>query len=211
MESERLTQEDYRRVAERLKVEVAAVMAVKVVETGGRKGFIGPGRPVILFEGHVFWRELVALGYHPEEFAEGYEDILYPKWTKEHYKGGGGEYERLEKAFGLAEKIGKTPEKVRAIQEAALKSKSTGLFQIMGFNYRLCGFRDVWEGEEAMKRSEGAQLDAFAAFIESNPKLLDALRKKDWPAVARIYNGPAYAKNQYDVKLAQNYEKYKEA
>jgi hypothetical protein len=30
---------------------------------------------------------------------------------------------------------------------------------------------------------------------------------KDWAKFARGYNGPGYAQNAYDVKLAQAYEK----
>ena len=44
------------------------------------------------------------------------------KWTKSHYKGDMGEYERLKKALAIHEK-------------AAACSASWGLFQIMGFNY----------------------------------------------------------------------------
>lgn len=209
-EIKRLVEEDYNRVAESLGVDVAAVKAVKEVETGGRGGFTAPGMPVILFEGHIFWKELKALGYNPEKFSKGYEDVLYGTWTKEHYRGGKGEYERLAKAFRLAEEVGKTPEACRAIQEAALKSKSSGMFQIMGFNCKLCGFKDVWEEQERMKEGEGVHLDAFAAFIRSNRKLLEALRNKNWAEFARLYNGPAYAQNHYDEKLAQSYAKYKE-
>jgi len=118
----RLTEEDFKRCAEILGVEVAAVKAVQEVETGGRGGFFAPGRPAILFEGHIFWSQLKKYGLNPEEYVKGNEDILYPKWTKSHYKGGMGEYDRLKKALAIHEK-------------AAACSASWGLFQIMGFNY----------------------------------------------------------------------------
>jgi len=126
----RLTEEDFKRCAEILGVEVAAVKAVQEVETGGRGGFFAPGRPAILFEGHIFWSQLKKHGLNPEDYVKGNEDILYPKWTKSHYKGGIGEYERLKKALAIHEK-------------AAACSASWGLFQIMGFNYAACGCKNL--------------------------------------------------------------------
>ncbi|HET9994735.1 MAG TPA: N-acetylmuramidase domain-containing protein [Candidatus Acidoferrum sp.] len=35
-----------------------------------------------------------------------------------------------------------------------------------------------------------------------------AMRSHDWANFARGYNGPNYAKNQYDVRLAAAYQKY---
>ena len=59
---------------------------------------MAPGRPIILFEGHIFWRELKKRGLDPERYVVGNENILYPSWRREHYYGGIREYERLEKA-----------------------------------------------------------------------------------------------------------------
>ena len=50
----RLTEEDFKRCADILGVDIAAVKAVQEVETGGRGGFFSPGHPAILFEGHIF-------------------------------------------------------------------------------------------------------------------------------------------------------------
>jgi len=49
--------DDYSRAADLLGVDVATIRAVCDVETSG-SGFLPDGRPKILFEGHVFWREL---------------------------------------------------------------------------------------------------------------------------------------------------------
>ncbi|MBL4709148.1 MAG: DUF3380 domain-containing protein [Flavobacteriales bacterium] len=92
--------------------------------------FLSDKRPKILFEGHVFWRQLKALGIDPNEYVMGNEDILYLKWTREHYKGRAKEYNRLNRAKEIHDK-------------AALASASWGTFQIMGFNYGACGFSNV--------------------------------------------------------------------
>ena len=75
---ENLTENDFQRVADWLGVEVAVVKAVQTVETGGRGGFVAPGRPIILFEGHIFWRELKKRGLDPERYVVGNENIGLP-------------------------------------------------------------------------------------------------------------------------------------
>jgi len=39
----------------------------------------------------------------------------------------------------------------------------------------------------------------------SDSRLLEALQGRDWPTVARLYNGPRYAENHYDTRLADAY------
>ena len=64
-----VTEADFRRNAEELGVDVAAVMAVKEVESSG-KGFLAPNKPVILFEGHIFWSQLKDRGINPEDTSK---------------------------------------------------------------------------------------------------------------------------------------------
>ncbi len=124
------TEDDFREAARLLDVEVAVVKTVAEVESGNKCGFVADGKPAILFEGHVFWRKLEEAGLNPAKFVAGNENVLYPKWTKAHYKGGTGEYERLAKAMMIH-------------KPSALESASWGAFQIMGFNYRQCGCENV--------------------------------------------------------------------
>jgi hypothetical protein len=93
-------------------------------------------------------------------------------------------------------------------RQAALGSASWGLFQIMGFHYQKVGFDSVDAYVKAMFQSEGHQLDAFINFIKA-AKLDAHLRAKRWARFAKGYNGPGYAKNQYDKKLEAAYEKYR--
>ena len=181
-------------MADWLGVEVAVVKAIQAVEAGGRGGFVAPGRPVILFEGHIFWRELKKRGLNPERHVAGNENILYPKWEKGHYYGGIREYERLEKAREIH-------------KEAADASTSWGMFQVMGFNYAMCGYGSVEEMVKDMCVGEDKQLEAFARFVKF-AKLQSCLEQKDWAGFARRYNGPGYAQNQYDKKLEEAYRKF---
>jgi hypothetical protein len=185
----------YTDTARMLDAEEAAVRAVCEVESGGRSGFLKDGRPIILFEGHIFWRELKKRGVDPERHKGVYRDVLFPTWDKTSYKGGMAEYERLSKAASLNE-------------EAALCSASWGMFQIMGFNHKLCGFDTVQDYVEAIRASPDNHLISFAHFLK-NTGIDKPLKSLSWAAFAERYNGPGYKQNQYDVKLQNAYLKYK--
>lgn len=175
-----ITTADRQRAADILGVSEDHVQAVLAIEARG-SGFIrNTNMPVILFEGHHFYKHTGG--------RYGESDISYRKWTKAHYKGGSGEYERLLRAFALDE-------------TAALLSASWGLGQIMGSNHHAAGFATVQEFVNAAATSERHQLMQFTRFIEHHPAMVEALQGGNWAGFARRYNGPAYAKNKYDVKL----------
>ena len=190
-----LSDQDFKLVAEELGCEPAVIQALQIVESGGRGGFVAPGMPTMLFEGHVFWRELLKRRINPKEFAKGNEDILYPRWSRKHYQGGVAEYNRLERALQIH-------------QEAALAAASWGMFQIMGFNYEVCGCSSIDEFISLMSENEGRQLDLFVKFVQGN-KWDKYLKDLDWKEFACHYNGPGYAKNKYDELLKKAYLKHK--
>ncbi|MCP9221572.1 N-acetylmuramidase domain-containing protein [Erythrobacter sp. LQ02-29] len=167
--------------AARLDCEETAIRAVIAVESRG--GFDSSGRPVILFERHYFHR-----------LTNGRFDSL-ARGVSHSRPGGYGptnsQYRRLADAMELD-------------RAAALRSASWGAFQIMGDNCDICGFPSIEEFVAAMCEGEDAHLAAFAAFVESS-ELAIALRRHDWAAFARGYNGPAYRRNRYDEKLATAY------
>lgn len=183
-----LSRADLAQAAETLDVPIDVVKAVARVESGGRSGFLEKtDLPVILFEGHVFHRETGGAhdGTHP--------DISHPKWTKAHYRGGRAEYDRLRRAIGAG---GGKP-------EAALKSASWGMFQIMGFNHGRAGYGSVVEMVNDLATGEDAQLGAFIRFLRADRVMIRALRGRDWTGFALRYNGGGQARNAYDEKLAE--------
>ncbi|MBZ5553753.1 MAG: N-acetylmuramidase family protein [Acidobacteriia bacterium] len=191
---DKLTDQDYQAAANLLQCDVASIKAVAEVESRG-DGFLSDGRVKVLFEGHQFYKFTNGL------YATSHPTICYQKWTTEFYaKGatadirGAGELARLEEAMSLD-------------RTAALKSASYGKFQIMGFNFQICGFTTVDDFYQAVQISEGAHLNAFCSFIKAN-SLDAALRESRWADFANKYNGPDYQKNQYDTKLAAAYGKY---
>ena len=113
-------------------------------------------------------------------------------WDRSKYYGGDKEYIRLKQAQSINESI-------------ANQSASWGLFQIMGFNYKAAGYNDIDTFVDEMYYSEHLQFQAGCNFIASNAGIINALRKKDWTTFARLYNGPAYAQNNYHNKLAAAY------
>lgn len=186
-----LSEADLVKAAERLGVQVAAIKAVNAVESCGQ-GFLDDGRrPVILYERHVMYDRLKAIGVDADSLAEKYPNLVNAK--RGGYAGGASEYARLLSA--------------RAIDSAcALESCSWGQFQIMGYHWKALGYAGIDDFVGEMETSEAAQLDAFVRFIEADPALLKALKARKWADFARPYNGPAYKDNLYDVKLARAFE-----
>lgn len=190
-DSKKLSKSDIIAVANSLGVEPAAMKAVIDVEAAG-EGFDKQGRPTILFEPHIFWKQLTSINYITKrnELRKSYPGILSPTWDKNLYRIGNS-YDKLAKGSELH-------------WEAAHNSCSWGLGQIMGFNAISIGYPSLKEFIDDMYESEAKQLKAMGMFLKANG-LISKLKAKDWAGFARGYNGSAYKKNQYDTKLALAY------
>jgi N-acetylmuramidase-like protein len=188
-----LTDQDFARAAKELNVEEAAIRAVAEVEAAGQ-GFLADGRPAILYEAHIFHAETKA----KHAGAKDRRGVLLssPKWNRSLYgAAGAAQHDRYEDARKLD-------------PDAANKACSWGMFQILGQNHKACGFDSSQAFVDAMWGGASAHLDAFVAFIKAN-KLDGPLRAKNWAAFARGYNGPGYAQNAYDKKMAAAYARWK--
>lgn len=187
---------DYKKASDSLGVEEAAIKAVASVESSG-SGFItdsqGNKIPKILFERHIMFQRL--RDFTPiksSDMAAKYPDIVNPKAGG--YKGGLGEHERLQRAVAIDRKT-------------ALESASWAAFQIMGYHWKALGYSSVQAFVNTMYSEQG-QLEAFVKFIKADKRLVKALQEKDWTTFARIYNGPAYQKNNYHIKMKEAHEKF---
>ncbi|WP_135210262.1 N-acetylmuramidase family protein [Vitreimonas flagellata] len=183
-----LRRADFEAVAARLNCEWEAVAAVAEVESGPLGGFGQDGRPVILFERHLFSRKTNSRfdASHPtvsNRTPGGYPRTQAERWAQ------------LTEAYALD-------------AEAALASASYGRFQVLGQNYPNLSMPNAHEYVSKLARSERDQLEAFEGFIRAN-SLADELQRKDWTGFASRYNGPGYAANQYDTKMAQAYARIK--
>ena len=174
--------------ADLLGCSVAALRAIAKVESNGN-GFLPDGRPKILFERHVFYKQLSQHGLRPGAYVDQ-SDICSTQTGG--YVGGAGEYERLDRAAEIS-------------HDAAMESASWGAFQIMGYHWTTLKYASLAEFLTAQETQEG-QLDAFVRFLKASPAIVRGMIQEDWASVARAYNGPAYAQNKYDTKLKTEYE-----
>lgn len=181
-------------MASKYSLDAASVLAVAEVESGGRSGFQKTGLLTILFETHIFYRELKKVGLNPDALIVKYPNLISTTWNRSLYKYGDAENTRLAEAL--------------KINECAWNCASFGMFQIMGFNHRACGFNTVQEFVKYLKTGQEAHVETFLKFISSDPRKINALKNKDWATFASLYNGPAYAQNKYDIKLAEAYKKH---
>lgn len=189
-----VTDEQYKKLADKLGIEVAVIKAVAEVESAG-KGFLSTGEPVILFEPHIFWKQLQKYGINPKlVLAKKDEDILYQKWGTKPYGKMSEQHNRLQRA-------------VQIHRLAALESASYGSYQIMGFNYELAGFDNIQDFINAMYKDEYSQFLAFVNFI-TNRNLVRFLKTKNWESFSKGYNGKSYKLNNYHNKLRKAYEKW---
>ena len=182
-----LTDKDFEKVAAQLDIEVATIKAVVEIEAGkAMRGFWEPGVPVINFDATMFakYKGKVAdkSGAKGESVPEGLTGYALK------------EYRQLINAR-------------KSNAQGAIMGTFWGMFQIGGFNYKICGCEDVNEFVKRMAYSEFEQLELFAIFIE-NTGYVDYLRKKDWAGFAKRYNGPSYAKRGYHTKMANAYKRY---
>lgn len=190
-----LTNDRIAEIARQHGITPAALLAVKLVESGIGGGFLPSKRCKILFEGHKFYEELKRKGNkNLPQLLKVAPDIVYTTWNRAKYKGGELEWARLEKAIAID-------------REAALKSASWGLFQIMGSNYAACKCRNVEEFVALNCESEDNQLELLINFLNTTG-IIKYLNARQWSEFARRYNGPGYKQNKYDTKLQVAYNQF---
>lgn len=175
-------------------LDLASVLSVAEIESGGKSGFQKTGLLTVLFEAHQFYKFLKQVGLDPDALMIQYPNLISPSWNRSLYQHGDAENVRLSEAL--------------KIHECAWNCASYGMFQIMGFNCKSCGFSSPQELVKYLKTGQEAHVEIFLKFISSDQRKINALKSKDWATFAKLYNGTGYAENKYDIKLAQAYNKY---
>lgn len=181
-----VTPSDIAQIAARLGGAPRQLAAVAKVESAGG-GWDNQGRLKCLYERHYFWRRLQVVipilsnptpgGYTIDADRDGIND----SWEK------------------VADAAMRSP-------IAAFESASFGKFQIMGAHAKSLGYANAVEFVWALSRSERAQYDALAKFIEVN-NLRTAFKQLSTNPdhcrkFAAGYNGSNYEKGGYHRKLA---------
>lgn len=185
----RLTEEDFRRVANELQIEVAAIKAVTEIEAGkAMQGFWAPGVPVVNCD-RSLWNTVRS---KVKSDKKAPENATIPSGLKSTFARNA--WQKLVNA------------RKENIEQADL-STFWGMFQIGGFNFKLCGCKSIQEFVGLMSYSELEQLELFAALI-TNTGQVKYLRTKDWAGFARRYNGASYARRGYHTRMAAAYRKY---
>lgn len=174
-------------------IEPAALLAVMEVESGGRLFAVVNRRnePLIRFEGHYFDRRLSGrkqararkLGLaSPTAGAIANPSTQAGRWA----------------LLGKATEID---------AKAAYESTSWGIGQVMGAHWLWLGFASVQALVAEARSGAAGQIRLMVRYIDK-AGLIGALNAHDWPAFARGYNGPGYARNSYDSKLAAAYARH---
>ncbi|GGD41823.1 N-acetylmuramidase domain-containing protein [Aureimonas glaciei] len=178
---------DLPKLGARIGVGEDEMHAVIDVETSGG-AWDRQGRPKMLFEPHVFYRNLDG-ATRDKAVAVG---LAYATWGAKPYPA--DSYPRLLQAMAIDE-------------TGALKAASWGLGQILGENHAMAGFATPQAMVLVFLDDAEAHLAAMVAFIIASG-LDDDIRRHDWSGFARGYNGPGYAKNRYHLKLATAFAKW---
>lgn len=184
----KLQDHHFRVAAELLDCDIPAIRAVAAAE--GKRAFLSDGRPIILFEPHVFRR--LTGGIYDEIDA----DISHP--IPLYKRGGYGTYskqwERLETAS-------------RYDAASAVQAASWGAFQVLGSNWRDVGYSSPFAFRKAMERSISEHLLAFIRYVQARG-LDAALREHRWDDFAKGYNGKDFRATGYHTKMAKFFAEY---
>jgi hypothetical protein len=179
--------------ARNLGIEPAALLAVAEIESGGVAFAIVDGKrePLIRFEGHYFDRRLP-----PEKQAVA--------------RAAGLASSRAGAIANPVSQVGRWDLLARAIRidrTAAYESVSWGIGQVMGAHWKKLRFASVDDFVTLARRDIAGQAEIMARFIETEG-LAAALSDQDWAAFARGYNGPLYARSNYDGRIAAAFAEY---
>ena len=178
-----------------LDIDPNLLKAVVLVECGGFSGNLPNGEPKILFEGHIFYRELKKVDpSRAKSCLKSNPNICYESWTKKFYLGGEAEYQRYNSAL-------------RINDECARLATSWGLGQIMGFNYKYCGCQSSQEFVDKNREGEEQQLRLWYHFLY-NQRLIPLLKEHNWEEFTRKYNGPGQV-DVYSQKLINAFNNLK--
>ena len=194
--SRRLSDDDYRNVAERLGIEIATMKAVVEIETGAtHRGFNADGSPLINFDFAMFRSFARRRGISLTPYAKSHAVVFAPPAVRRYGSRQAAQYARLNAALEID-------------SITAIYGTFWGMFQIGGFNWKKCGASSPHDFVKRMSRSEQDQLQMFAEFI-SSCGLAGYLRNHNWSEFARRYNGPGYARHSYHTRLARSYAKHR--
>lgn len=182
-----------RAAAAEFAVEAAALAAIAELESGGvaHAAFDGRREPLVRFEGHYFDRRLAG-EKRAQARAAGLSSPTAGKVPNP--AGQAARWRLLDRAAQIE-------------RTAAFESTSWGLGQVMGAHWAWLGYADVDAFVAEARSGALGQARQMARYV-AKAGLIPAIARRDWAAVARGYNGPGYAKNRYDKRLAAAFARH---
>ena len=104
-----LSEKDLQEFSKKYQLELATVKAVNEVESSG-KGFLLDGRPRILFEGHIFWKQLQKKAIDPNELLseKTFETSSYRLFLSSSSNALKGSYNISKSGFGARDRASAT-------------------------------------------------------------------------------------------------------
>jgi hypothetical protein len=185
-----LSENDYATLAAEYGIEVAALKAFALVETGDGRGFRQNGDLKMLYEPHIAHRH--SRGTKRAALVKA--GLAHPRWGGIRY----GSYSNQVKRLRAAAEI---------VGADAFEYASYGIGQVLGTNAEALGYKSAHHMFTEFLSGERAQLDGMLRFLKVNG-LIEPLKRRDWHRVARGYNGPAYKTHNYHGRLANAYARF---
>jgi hypothetical protein len=180
------------------------LQAIIDVESNGFP-FTDDDKPTIRFEAHIFRQQLA----NEASFREHFQVADERPWVSQQwYKDEGGDWapihtgqQRTEyRALQIAERLNR---------EAAYRSISMGMGQTMGFNHARLGYPSAYAMWQAY-HDETQQVLGAINYLLSDAALMQAIQRKDWRTIARLYNGAGNV-DVYAPQLESAYERLRNA
>ncbi|MGI9363797.1 MAG: N-acetylmuramidase domain-containing protein [Rhizobiaceae bacterium] len=176
----------------KLDLEPSLLLAVTEVESAGKlfADIDNRNEPLIRFEGHYFDRQLKGEQRQKARTA----GLASPKaGAVRNSRSQSQRWRMLKRAMVIN-------------RTAALSSTSWGVGQVMGIHWNWLNFGSVDALVSTARSGAVGQVDLMVRFIERS-NLIPVLQNHDWTGFARRYNGPGFARNQYDRKLQLVYHR----
>jgi len=173
-------------------VEPAALMAVVEVESNGKLGAKIKGRfePIIRFEGHYFYKLLTNTKRNVaivNGLASSKAGVIQNPFRQV------ARWRLLKRAENID-------------RSAALASCSWGVGQVMGAHWHWLGYASIDALVSEVRAGVDGQVKLMMRYI-IKARLINRLKNHDWSGFARAYNGPAYKRYKYHLKMQKAYER----
>jgi LAS superfamily LD-carboxypeptidase LdcB len=186
-------------------IDVASVLAVWYVESGGRRHT--PSQAIIRFENHLFYRNWgksneslynrhFRHGGHAGQAGRAWQNHQFRKSASEPFQDFHGNQAREYEVLHFARQLGG--------HDPALLSISIGGPQILITHYSRIGYASPRQMFDAFQASERFHVLGFFDFCQRGG-LLRFLRTRQWAGFARRYNGSGQVE-RYAVHLVRAYQ-----